>query len=207
MNTDPYAPPAADLDSQSYPVTTSLWRARGRLGMLAFWAQTGLLALLGALIVGSVVVIGYGTSESLDILQNGTVPDTPPAESFGLIAFGLLAPPILLVVAYMGICMIIKRLHDLGLSGWWFLLLLLPLPGLLFLMYIFLWPGKAGKRFGAPRRTRSWEKLLGGLFLLLTFSSVVAGIYLSGGKRLRTPDAEPGTQATVSAATLTMRVT
>jgi uncharacterized membrane protein YhaH (DUF805 family) len=207
MNTDPYAPPAADLDSQSYPVATSLWRARGRLGMLAFWAQTGLLTLLGALIVGSAVVIGYGTSESLDILQNGTVPDTPPAESVGLITFGLLVPPILLVVAYMGICMIIKRLHDLGLSGWWSLLLLLPLIGLLFLMYVFFWPGKAGNRFGAPRRTRGWEKLLGGLFLLLTFSSMVAGIYLGAGERLHTPDADLGTQATVIAATLTMQVT
>ena len=127
--------------------------------------------------------------------------------------------------------MIIKRLHDLGLSGWWSLLLLgswstfglvvvdpgfsgwwsllllVPLLGLLFSLYVFLWPGNTGSRFGAPRRTRGWEKLLGGLFLLLTLSSIVAGIYLTGGQRLLTPDAEPGTQATVISTRLSQHFT
>ena len=227
MNTDPYAPPTADLDSQSYPVATSLWRARGRLGMLAYWAQSGLLTLVGALATGGVAAMAYGISGSLDFLQNSNLPGANPSAAVGLASIaGLLILLVLPVLVYIAICMIIKRLHDLGLSGWWSLLLLgtwstfglvvvepgrsgwwsllllVPLLGLLFSLYVFLWPGKVDNRFGAPTRTRGWEKLLGGLFLLLTFSSVVAGIYLGGGEYLLTPDAEPGTQASIIAATI-----
>lgn len=208
MNTDPYAPPSADLDTRNHPVATSLWRARGRLGMLAYWAQSGLLTLFGALVIGGVGAYGYAMSGNIDLLQKGNLPGAVPASTLALASTaGILALPALLVLAYLGICMILKRLHDLGLNGWWSLLLLVPLLNLLFSLYVFLWPGKGDNHFGAPRPTRGWEKLLGGLFLLLTFISVVAGIYLSGGESVMSPGTKLSAQASAIATTLSMHVT
>jgi uncharacterized membrane protein YhaH (DUF805 family) len=208
MNTDPYAPPAADLDSQSYPVATSLWRARGRLGMLAFWAQIGLLTFFGGLVIGGVGVYAYAMTGSFDLLQKGNLTDAVPADTVALASTAsVLVLPILLVLAYISICMIIKRLHDLGLRGWWSLLLLVPLLNLLFLLYVFVWPGKGDNSFGAPRPARGWEKLLGGLFLLLAFISAAAGMYLSGGESLMSPADELSTRASAIAATLSQHVT
>ena len=51
------------------------------------------------------------------------------------------------------IAVVVRRLHDADRSGWWGLLLLLPVIGLIALSVIGLKPGTAGEnRFGpAPR--------------------------------------------------------
>ncbi len=61
---------------------------------------------------------------------------------------------ILLVVAFLGllipgIAVSIRRLHDLDKSGWWLLIGLIPLVGLIVLLYFFCSKGTDGdNRFG-----------------------------------------------------------
>lgn len=44
----------------------------------------------------------------------------------------------------------VRRLHDLDRSGWWYLLVLIPLIGMLVLLFFFVQRGTAGpNRFGA----------------------------------------------------------
>jgi uncharacterized membrane protein YhaH (DUF805 family) len=47
--------------------------------------------------------------------------------------------PILLVLPTA--TMIVRRLHDLEKSGWWFLIVLIPLVGMLYLIYLFIQEG------------------------------------------------------------------
>ena len=47
--------------------------------------------------------------------------------------------PILLVLPTA--TMIVRRLHDLEKSGWWFLIVLIPLAGILYLIYLFIQEG------------------------------------------------------------------
>ena len=50
--------------------------------------------------------------------------------------------PFLLVPAI--ITLIVRRLHDLGKSGWWFFIGLIPLVGAIYLIYLFVQEGDSG---------------------------------------------------------------
>lgn len=52
-----------------------------------------------------------------------------------LVTLGLLIP---------GIAVSVRRLHDIGRSGWWYLIALIPLIGALVLIYWFVQPGTPG---------------------------------------------------------------
>jgi uncharacterized membrane protein YhaH (DUF805 family) len=85
----------------------------GRIGRKTWWLTT--LALVGALIALQVVAIGLAfVSETLAMI--------------GMVA--------LLVVAigatWAGLAIQAKRWHDLGKSGWWFLINLVPVVGPLY---------------------------------------------------------------------------
>jgi uncharacterized membrane protein YhaH (DUF805 family) len=62
------------------------------------------------------------------------------------------------VSAIVGIALIlpnlavaVRRLHDVGRTGWWVLLLLIPVIGLLVLVYFYVQRGEEGpNRFGPP---------------------------------------------------------
>ncbi len=55
-----------------------------------------------------------------------------------------------LAVLLPSIAMAVRRLHDRDLSGWWYLLILLPLIGWLVLLFFFVQRGTDGaNRFGA----------------------------------------------------------
>ena len=50
------------------------------------------------------------------------------------------------------IMMIIRRLHDLDKSGWFVLVVMIPVIGLIFSIYLFFAPGTVGyNRYGADR--------------------------------------------------------
>jgi uncharacterized membrane protein YhaH (DUF805 family) len=69
----------------------------------------------------------------------------------------------------------IRRLHDIDLSGWWALLMLVPLVNFVFGLYALIKPGTAGvNRFGPPRETRGWEQVVGIIGVVLMVLSLVA---------------------------------
>lgn len=60
--------------------------------------------------------------------------------------------PLYLLILIFGFSLLIRRLHDLGFSGWWSLILLLPLINFVFFAYLLLGDAdvsenKYGKRF------------------------------------------------------------
>ncbi|MBX2840011.1 MAG: DUF805 domain-containing protein [Gammaproteobacteria bacterium] len=166
MATNPYATPQAELDSGLAEVTPVSWFSHhGRLGVLSYWGMAAVLTL-AFLVIGGILgfvamqVTGWSPSSA----------ESPPALMWLILA------PLLLIMIYVGICLAIKRLHDLNMVGWWVLLTLVPIVGMIFSIYLYFWPGKkTPNRFGGWRAAKGWEKVLGIIFMLL----MVAGIALS----------------------------
>jgi uncharacterized membrane protein YhaH (DUF805 family) len=94
---------------------------------LAVIVATLLAQLVDAAILGPFVVFGAD-------------PGSGPVSA--VLGLGLLLPNLAVAV---------RRLHDTGRSGWWILLVLIPLVGLLVLVWFYIQPGTAGdNRFGPP---------------------------------------------------------
>lgn len=107
-------------------------RFSGRSSRPAFWWW-----VLAVLLVNAVAAV-------IDRVLFGGGPDA--AQLVGaLVSLALLLPNIAVAV---------RRLHDVGRSGWWLLLSLIPLIGFLVLLYWYVQPGEPGEnRFGhAPAR-------------------------------------------------------
>ncbi|MFN4286911.1 MAG: DUF805 domain-containing protein [Brevundimonas sp.] len=85
-----------------------LLSSTGRTGRLRFWLGLGVL-MAGFLALEALALYGY----------------LPGAIAFiGYLALG-----------YMGLCLLAKRLHDRGRSGWW--------AGLVLLAFVMVWPWPA----------------------------------------------------------------
>ena len=89
------------------PLTQLLFSFRGRINRLPFW----LASIAVALVLIVLVILSFGLGG--------------PTEGTALVIFVLYLP-----VAYVGLALGTKRLHDRDKSGWW-LLLFYVLPGIL----------------------------------------------------------------------------
>ena len=57
----------------------------------------------------------------------------------GILALGLLVP---------NLAVSVRRFHDIGKSGWWCLIFIIPLVGLIALIYFFIKPSAGPNQFG-----------------------------------------------------------
>lgn len=98
----------------------------GRSGRPEFWYWT-LFTILGGIVASIVDAVAFGWVQSV----------SPLSDLFGLIT---LVP---------GIAVSVRRLHDVDRSGWWFLLIFVPLIGMIVLIVWCIRQGTAGNnRFG-----------------------------------------------------------
>ena len=75
-------------------------------------------------------------------------------EMFGPLSGRPLSMITTLAILIPGFCVTVRRLHDIDRSGWWMLINLIPMIGLLVFIYWMTRPGTEGaNRFGAPPRT------------------------------------------------------
>ncbi|MCG8394132.1 MAG: DUF805 domain-containing protein [Pseudomonadales bacterium] len=76
--------------------------------------------------------------------------------------------------------LMVRRLHDMALSGWWALLALLPLINLPFHLYLYLGDGSSTvNRFGTPNPLPSLPvKVVGGFCWFVNVVTLVAAIVL-----------------------------
>ena len=130
----------------------------GRIGRLRYlaWSLSLILLMTGGLILAA---IGYAITPAIGFLLGGV----------GLIA-----------AMVVGVQIGVQRLHDIGWSGWLYLLALVPYLGSVFSLVIMLIPGSAGaNRYGAPppENTRA-VKVLAGLWILVPVIGVLAAIAL-----------------------------
>ena len=137
----------------------SVLTAHGRLGRLAFAAWNFLL-MIASLILFSVLFISF--------------PDLTTHFSW----LPILSIVVLyLVMMYFGFVFMIQRLHDRNQSGWWSLLCLVPFINLLLTLFLLFAKGdRSANRYGPPRNSPMWEKILGWIYLLTIPLLVLAAI-------------------------------
>ncbi|MCY1396832.1 hypothetical protein D3C76_315430 [compost metagenome] len=154
----PYAPPQASFEQPSgHFGELKVFSIDGRIGRLRYLAWT--LALL------AIVIAAMGVLTLI-------FPQAP------------LISGVLMVVA--GICFLtisiqfsVQRLHDLGWSGWLWLLNLVPLVSSVFAIALLALPGNAGaNRYGLPPPPNSAAvKLLAWMWVLLFALAIASGLF------------------------------
>ncbi|MDD0967134.1 MULTISPECIES: DUF805 domain-containing protein [Pseudomonas] len=160
----PYAPPRAAVgESLSAFAPLKPFSVEGRIGRLRYLAWSMVLSLVALPIVSVFALIGLGL-----VSADSTT---------GLIIGGLLAFFLFLAFAIVGILFSIQRLHDIGWSGWLWLLTLVPFVGSFFPLVIMVVPGNTGaNRYGPPPPPNSTAvKVLCSLWI------VFIGLFFMGG--------------------------
>lgn len=153
----PYAPPQANVAEQ-LPEFGELkpFGVTGRIGRLRYLAWSLVLILVMAPALG-IAALGMGISDTVGII---------------LIAGVTLA--MVVVSVQIGV----QRLHDIGWSGWLYLLNLVPIVGSVFPLLMLLIPGNAGaNRYGPPQPPNSTAvKVLASLWLVILLLVVIAAV-------------------------------
>jgi uncharacterized membrane protein YhaH (DUF805 family) len=164
----PYAPPRAAV-GEALPAFAPLkaFSFEGRIGRLRFLAWTMALTLV-TLAVGSVLAV-FG----LALISTDS--------TAGLILGGMLVFILVVALAFVSIQFSVQRLHDIGWSGWLWLLNLVPFVSTFFPFVIMVMPGNAtANRYGAPPPPNSTAvKVLSSLWIV--FIAIVVIGALAGG--------------------------
>lgn len=155
-----YAPPKSGgavgyEPTEDLPPVLSL-SFEGRIGRIAYF-NTGMLSLVG------IMVIAVAAAVILPIFRS--------------VGFALLLIPVFAAFVIWTVRASALRLHDLNRSGWWSLLLSVPVLGGLLSLAMMFWPGTDGDNdYGPqPRRGNAVAAVITGvllvLMLLASFSS------------------------------------
>ncbi|SFB34171.1 Uncharacterized membrane protein YhaH, DUF805 family [Pseudomonas sp. NFIX10] len=166
----PYAPPRAQVgEALAECGTLKPFSFDGRIGRLRYLAWTMVLTLALLPLVG----IGFWLATAWLLASDSVA---------GLIVGGLLAAVVVLAFAFVSIQFNVQRLHDLGWSGWLWLINLVPFVGSIFPFILIIAPGNTGaNQYGPPPpRNTTAVKLLASLWLVmivLIFMATFAGIF------------------------------
>ena len=164
ISTTPYAPPTANV-AEALPEFAELKPCgiEGRIGRLRYlaWSLVMMAAALVILGIGASVIFALGSDTSLLTIIGGLL--------------GTLA---VIAMAVVSIQIGVKRLHDIGWSGWLLLVSLIPAVGSVFSIIMLVVPGSTGaNRFGPPPPPNSRAvKILAGLWLLVPVLGILAAI-------------------------------
>lgn len=155
----PYAPPQTNVAEQ-LPQYSELkvFSVNGRIGRVRYlgWTMAMLLCML------PLMLLFAGASVMSSVL--GTL----------IMAVGVIA------MIVIGVFIGVQRLHDIGWSGWLWLLNFVPFIGSVFALLMLIIPGTQGvNRYGPPPPPNSTGvKILAWLFLLVPVTGIIAAIAL-----------------------------
>ncbi|WP_339505127.1 DUF805 domain-containing protein [Pseudomonas sp. RL_105y_Pfl2_101] len=166
----PYAPPRAEVgEALAEYSTLKPFSFDGRIGRLRYLAWTMVLTLTMLPLAG----LGFWLATAWLLASNSTA---------ALVVGGLLGAAVVLAFAFVSIQFNVQRLHDLGWSGWLWLVNLVPFVGSIFPFILIIAPGNTGaNQYGPPPpRNSTAVKLLASLWivmLVLVFLATFAGIF------------------------------
>ena len=175
---NPYSSPGAALDGRHegfyQPRFFSLSGRIGRMRYLAYSAGIFVLSITGA---GVVVAVAMGLATFTDTVEEEWI-RPGYLEAFLFFSISIIMS---FVVIIMWIVFAKRRLNDLNRSGWWFLLICIPVVNLLLWIYMLLVPGtKNDNDFGpAPVANSLSVLMLGWAVVVLLLGFVMRSIILA----------------------------
>jgi len=150
VDRSPYQAPEADLIGSAELVEDKLLSSKGRYGVLQFNSQA-FFALLSMMLAG-VAIFGAMATENTAVLVVASV----------------LGVGVMVAAAVIMIMASIKRLHDLGFSGWFYLIGMIPIVGIIWFLYYSLKPAnQEDNKFGAFREPKKMHKVTGVIGLVM----------------------------------------
>ena len=186
----PYAPPQASV-GESLPAFAELkpFSVEGRIGRLRYLAWTMVLTL---------VMLGVGSALAIFAVALISADSTS-----GLIVGGLVALILFIGIVVVSIQISVQRLHDIGWSGWLWLLNFVPFVGSLFPFVIMVIPGSnIANRYGPPPPPNSTAvKVLSSLWVV--FIAIVFVAALSGGFTVIQQEYESATESSYYSGSVT----
>ena len=164
----PYAPPRAAVgDDLAEFSTLKVFTIHGRIGRLRYLAWT--LVLTVAMLVAA------------GIISTASFAVATASPTIGIILGSLLGFALFVALVWVSVQIGVQRLHDLGWSGWLYLLNLVPLVNSIFPLLLLVLPGNTGtNQYGPPppRNSRAVKVLA---TLWLAFIPVVFAIAVTLG--------------------------
>lgn len=155
----PYATPLATV-AETLPEFGELdvFSIEGRIGRLRYLAWS-LMLLLGALALFGLASIGLAISPLVGVIL------------MALVGIGIVV---------VNVQISVQRLHDIGWSGWLWLINMVPIAGGVFALLMLVIPGTTGaNRYGPPAPPNSrGVKVLAWLWLLVPVLGILAAITL-----------------------------
>ena len=161
---NPYESPK----SNTYAVSSETYQPKllainGRIGRLRYLAYGIIVTLVSVVIIGiaaAILIPVFATSAGM-------------SEATGILFVLVFYLPLLI----FSIILMKRRLNDLDKSGWWQLLIFIPIVGIIFGLYILSWPGtKGSNNYGLQPTKNSPLLIIGGLILPIFFIGILAAI-------------------------------
>jgi len=158
-----YRAPEANLTRDTEPTENRLYSAEGRVGVLHYNAQFAKVVFVSALAAAAVLAAMSTGSQAV------------------MAIVGVPAIILVLAAAVALIFTAVKRLHDIGHSGWFFLISLIPIVGIFFNLYYAFRPGHEDDNdYGAPRDATQADKVLGLIGMVLLAGITIVGFIPMG---------------------------
>lgn len=129
--------------------------ASGRFGRMSYLAWLFISSIITMIIlIAGIILIG----------GMGGLADPAAISLPAMIVFII----IYIVFIYYSFIFLIRRLHDLNQSGWLSLIMFIPLANIIFALYVLFAKGTEGtNKYGTPRTTPSWEKVMAWVYILM----------------------------------------
>lgn len=160
---NPYAAPKSNLampDSGGVD-TSSPFSSKGRFARSTYLAYS-----FGTMFVMMLVAAALGATGLMSGNTAGMSPGTTVAMALGY-----------LVVLYVSTIFGIRRLHDLNWSGWWIVVMYIPIVGVVLAVPMLFFRGTAGaNNYGSPRPPRTLHVVLAWLMCFIPIIGILAAI-------------------------------
>ena len=169
-NNNPYETPQAEVEVQQHQFyQPKLFSFNGRLNRLRYVSYIAFTYML--LIVPLAILAVIGISGQI--------------ESTSIIVISALAIFILVFVVF-SLAVLRRRLNDMGRSGWWAIVSIIPLLGSLFLIYVMFAPGdEQSNAWGLPAQYNPIHKGLAFIAVPIYLFFIVGSFFGEYGEQIQ----------------------